>query len=62
MPLISSRIPFEDQSPASWRKLWEKANRDGDAKKLDAIIKQVNRLLTEHERQCVAIAEKSAVG
>jgi len=59
MPLISSRIPFEDQSSASWRKLWEKANREGDAKKLD---KQVNRLLTEQERQCVAIAEKPAVG
>jgi hypothetical protein len=62
MPLITSRIPFEEQDPEDWRKLWEKAQREQDSKKLDAIIKQVNRLLTERDRQCAALAAKSAVG
>ena len=55
MPLISSRVIVEDE-PRGWRKLWEQAQRERDPKKLDAIIKQVNRLLTEHENRALARA------
>jgi len=44
---------MEDES-RGWRKLWQQAQREGDPKKLDAIIKQVNRLLTEHENRALA--------
>jgi len=55
MPLISSRVPMEDE-PRGWRKLWQQAQREGDPKKLDAIVKQVNRLLTKHENEALARA------
>jgi hypothetical protein len=44
---------MEDES-RGWRKLWQQAQREGDPKKLDAIIKQVNRLLTKHENEALA--------
>ena len=53
MALISSRVVMKDE-PQGWRKLWEQAQRERDPKKLDAIIKQVNRLLTKHENQVLA--------
>ena len=53
MPFISSRVPLEDE-PEGWRKLWQQAQRERNPKKLDAIIKQVNQLLTEHENQALA--------
>ena len=55
MPLLSSRIVMKDE-PLGWRKLWEQAQREKDPKKLDAIIKQVNRLLTEHKNRLIARA------
>ncbi len=42
------------QEPAGWRRLWEEAQRERDPKKLDAIIKRMNVLLTEHEQQAAA--------
>ena len=50
MPLLSSRVVMKDK-PKGWRKLWEQAQREKDPKKLDVIIKQVNRLLVEHENR-----------
>lgn len=55
MALISSRVVMKDE-PQGWRKLWEQAQRERDPKKLDAIIKQVNRLLTEYENRALARA------
>lgn len=59
MPLMSSRIPLTGQEPEGWRKLWEKAQRERDSKKLDAIIKQMNQLLTVHEKRCAATTKQS---
>jgi hypothetical protein len=48
---MSSRVPVQEPAPEGWRKLWEQAQREADPKKLDAIIKRVNRLLVEHEER-----------
>jgi hypothetical protein len=56
---MSSRIPLTGQEPEDWRKLWKKAQRERDPKKLDAIIQQMNQLLTAHEKRCVATTEQS---
>ncbi len=42
-----STLPDE---PKGWRKLWEKAQRERDPKKLAALIDRMNQLLTEHEK------------
>jgi hypothetical protein len=47
-----SSIPLADQEPKGWRKLCEKAQRERNPQKLDAILKKVNKLLTEHEKRC----------
>lgn len=60
MSSIGSRIPLEDQEPEGWRKLWEKAQRERNPQKLDAIIKHVNRLLTAHERRCADATKQAA--
>jgi hypothetical protein len=57
MPLIGSRVGLELQGAEGWRKLWAQAQRERDSKKLDAIIKQVNRLLTEYENRAIAEAK-----
>lgn len=36
--------------PSGWRCLWEKAQRERDPEKLAALIDQMNRLLTAHEK------------
>ena len=53
MPLTSGGVDPE-QEPAGWRRLWEEAQRERDSNKLDAIIKRMNLLLTERERQTAA--------
>jgi hypothetical protein len=37
--------------PDGWRRLWEEAQRETNPTRLDAIIKRMNLLLTEHEQQ-----------
>jgi hypothetical protein len=59
MPLMSSRIPLTGQEPEGWRLLWEKAQREGHPKKLDAIIKQMNRLLSAYERRARPVQNQS---
>lgn len=59
MPLMSSRVPLTGQEPEGWRPLWEKAQRERDPKKLDAIIKQMNQLLAVHEKRALALQNKS---
>ena len=56
---MSSRIPLTGQEPESWRKLWKKAQRERDPKKLDAIIKQMNQLLAAHEKRSAATTDQS---
>jgi len=41
-------MPLDE--PEGWRKLWEKAQRERDPAKLAAIIDEMNKLLTEHEK------------
>jgi hypothetical protein len=36
--------------PEGWRRLWEKAQRERDPAKLAAIIDEMNKLLSEHEK------------
>lgn len=57
MSQIGSSIPLADQEPKGWRKLCEKAQRERNPQKLDAILKQVNQLLTEHEKRCSVAVE-----
>lgn len=58
MPLVNSQIQLEEEAPQGWRKLREQAQRERDPKKLDSIIKRVNRLLTEHENRSVAMMQQ----
>jgi hypothetical protein len=60
MALISSRVPLQIQAPDGWRKLWEQAQREGDPKKLDTIIKQVHRLITEHEERLLSRKQRGS--
>jgi len=41
-------MPLDE--PKGWRKLWERAQREKDPKKLAALIDQLNQLLSEHEK------------
>ncbi len=41
-------MPLDE--PKGWQKLWERAQREKDPKKLAALIDQLNQLLTEHEK------------
>ncbi|HMH09049.1 MAG TPA: hypothetical protein VK579_20400 [Terriglobales bacterium] len=51
MPLTRSEIDLVKQGPKGWRRLWEEAQRETDPKRLDAIIKRMNLLLTEQEQK-----------
>ena len=39
------------RAPRGWRKLWNQAQQERDPARLDAIIKQMNALLTEQEKK-----------
>jgi hypothetical protein len=52
-----SMLPEE---PKGWKKLWEAAQREKDAKKLAELIDQMNQLLTEHERAAAEETKSSA--
>jgi hypothetical protein len=41
MLLIRSRVRSEAYEPKGWRRLWEKAQRERDPQKLDAIIQRM---------------------
>jgi 23S rRNA maturation mini-RNase III len=41
---------MSQDEPPGWRTLQEKAQRERDPKKLAALIDEMNRLLTEHEK------------
>jgi hypothetical protein len=60
MPLISSTISLEGQAPKGWRRLWQQAQRERDSGSLDAILKKMKRLLSEHERKAIGVAGKGS--
>ena len=41
---------MRDREPAGWRELLQKAQQQEDPAKLIKIIKQLNRLLAQHEK------------
>ena len=59
MPLMSSRVPLTGQEPEGWSKLWEKAKREREPQKLDALIKQMNQVLIAYERRSVVTTAQS---
>jgi len=44
-------MPEVPGEPEGWRELQEKAQQETDPKKLAAIIDEMNRLLSEHEKR-----------
>jgi hypothetical protein len=56
MPLISSRVSLEGYEPKDWLRLWEQAQRERDPGRLDAILKRMKRLLSEHKCKAMNVA------
>jgi hypothetical protein len=56
------KCSFARADPEGWRRLWEQAQREGDPKKLDAIIKQVSRLLRQQEERLLSRAQGESTG
>jgi hypothetical protein len=46
--------PDRFEEPEGWRELQERARNERDPKKLEAIIAEMNRLLTECEKKAAA--------
>jgi hypothetical protein len=57
---VRSRVRLADQEPKGWRTLWERAQRERDPQKLDTIIKQLNQLLTEHEKRSAVVVQSNS--
>jgi len=49
-----SELPDLPGEPEGWRELQERAQRERDPRKLEMIIAEMNRLLTECEKRAVA--------
>ena len=45
------RIRLDETDPQGWRELWQKAQQQGDSRKMEMIVQEVNRLLTEMENR-----------
>ena len=45
------RIRLDETDPQGWRERWQQAQQQGDSRKMEAIIEQVNQLLTEVENR-----------
>jgi hypothetical protein len=51
MTVDTLRIRLDETDPQGWHERWQQARQQGDSRKMAAIVKQVNRLLTELENQ-----------
>ena len=51
MTLDFLRIGLDQTAPQGWCELWQKAQQQGDFRKMKMIVLEVNRLLTEMENR-----------
>ena len=62
MSLTRSGIDPEMEEPKGWRRLWEQARRARNTQELDAIIKRMNLLLSEHEQKSAGVVAENSKG
>lgn len=51
MTVDTLRIRLDETDPQGWRERWQQAQQQGDSRKIEIIVQQVNRLITEMENR-----------
>lgn len=51
MTVDTFRLRLDEMDTQGWRQRWQQARREGDSRKMEAIVRQVNRLLTDLENR-----------
>ena len=51
MTLDFLRTRLDETAPQGWREFWQKAQQQEDFRKMEMIVQELNRLLTEMENR-----------
>ena len=51
MTVDTLRVRLDETDRQGWRERWQQAQQQGDSRKIEIIVQQVNRLITEMENR-----------
>lgn len=61
MTVDTLRIRLDETDPQGWRERWQQAQQHGDSRKIEIIVQQVNRPITEMENRATREARNDLV-